>query len=67
MMMKVITMMMMMVMMVKVITMMMMRMDYQKFSNGKDNCRSDEHNNGATARNYQTAVKIQTIDSIFPL
>ena len=38
-----------------------------EFSNGKDNCRSDEHNNGATARNYQTAVKIQTIDSIFPL
>ena len=39
----------------------------QKLSNGKDNFRSDEHNNGATARNYQTAVKIQTIDSIFPL
>ena len=62
MMMRVITMMTM-----RVITMMMMRMDYQKLSHSKDNFRSDEHNNGATARNYQTAVKIQTIDSIFPL
>ena len=65
MMMRLITMMMMMLMMMKVIT--MMRMDYQKLSHSKDNFRSDEHNNGATARNYQTAVKIQTIDSIFPL
>ena len=61
--------MMMMVMVMRVITMIMIRvmMNYHKFSNSKDNCRSDEHNNGATARNYQTAVKIQTITSIFPL